>query len=232
MVPARASHCAGMGAQRIGQAGRGRPHDGNARPSAKGNVRRCAYAAQDAAAEGVAVRVGIVGATGQVGTVMRRILKPSGTSRSTELRLFASARSAGTVPGRRDGGGRGDRRLHRPGHRAVLGGRRDVEGAGREGRRAGRGRDRQLLRVAQGPRGPAGRLRGEPARDRGPPQGHHRQPELHDDGRDAGAAPAARGGGSGGAGRRHVPGGVRLRPGGRGGAARPGRRRSSPTPTS
>jgi len=42
------------------------------------------------------VRVGIVGATGQVGTVMRRIL----TERNfpvTELRLFASARSAGTI---------------------------------------------------------------------------------------------------------------------------------------
>ncbi|MEW1603807.1 aspartate-semialdehyde dehydrogenase [Streptomyces sp. NPDC093808] len=41
------------------------------------------------------MRVGIVGATGQVGTVMRRIL----TERNfpvTELRLFASARSAGT----------------------------------------------------------------------------------------------------------------------------------------
>ncbi|MFJ3665186.1 aspartate-semialdehyde dehydrogenase [Streptomyces sp. NPDC090106] len=42
------------------------------------------------------MRVGIVGATGQVGTVMRRIL----TERNfpvTELRLFASARSAGSV---------------------------------------------------------------------------------------------------------------------------------------
>ncbi|MEU6478813.1 aspartate-semialdehyde dehydrogenase [Streptomyces sp. NPDC047017] len=42
------------------------------------------------------MRVGIVGATGQVGTVMRRIL----TERDfpvTGLRLFASARSAGTV---------------------------------------------------------------------------------------------------------------------------------------
>ncbi|MEU5090939.1 aspartate-semialdehyde dehydrogenase [Streptomyces sp. NPDC021356] len=42
------------------------------------------------------MRVGIVGATGQVGTVMRRIL----TERDfpvTALRLFASARSAGTV---------------------------------------------------------------------------------------------------------------------------------------
>ncbi len=46
--------------------------------------------------EGVTVRIGIVGATGQVGTVMRRIL----TERDfpvTELRLFASARSAGTI---------------------------------------------------------------------------------------------------------------------------------------
>ncbi len=44
--------------------------------------------------KGVVVRIGIVGATGQVGTVMRRIL----TERNfpvDELRLFASARSAG-----------------------------------------------------------------------------------------------------------------------------------------
>ncbi|MFH0180443.1 aspartate-semialdehyde dehydrogenase [Streptomyces cacaoi] len=42
------------------------------------------------------MRVGIVGATGQVGTVMRRILKERDFP-VTELRLFASARSAGTV---------------------------------------------------------------------------------------------------------------------------------------
>jgi len=42
------------------------------------------------------VRVGIVGATGQVGTVMRRILVERNFP-TTELRLFASARSAGTV---------------------------------------------------------------------------------------------------------------------------------------
>jgi aspartate-semialdehyde dehydrogenase len=42
------------------------------------------------------VRVGIVGATGQVGTVMRRILKERAFP-VTELRLFASARSAGSV---------------------------------------------------------------------------------------------------------------------------------------
>ncbi|MFE2420986.1 aspartate-semialdehyde dehydrogenase [Streptomyces hokutonensis] len=47
------------------------------------------------------MRVGIVGATGQVGTVMRRILVERAAFNSlgptTELRLFASARSAGTV---------------------------------------------------------------------------------------------------------------------------------------
>jgi len=42
------------------------------------------------------VRVGIVGATGQVGTVMRRILVEREFP-VTELRLFASARSAGSV---------------------------------------------------------------------------------------------------------------------------------------
>ncbi|MCW8380064.1 aspartate-semialdehyde dehydrogenase [Streptomyces justiciae] len=42
------------------------------------------------------MKVGIVGATGQVGTVMRRILVERDFP-VTELRLFASARSAGTV---------------------------------------------------------------------------------------------------------------------------------------
>lgn len=42
------------------------------------------------------MRVGIVGATGQVGTVMRKILKDRDFP-TRELRLFASARSAGSV---------------------------------------------------------------------------------------------------------------------------------------
>ena len=42
------------------------------------------------------MKVGIVGATGQVGTVMRRILVERDFP-VTELRLFASARSAGTI---------------------------------------------------------------------------------------------------------------------------------------
>ena len=44
------------------------------------------------------------------------------------------------------------------------------------------------------PEVPLDRLRGEPGRARGRRQGHHRQPELHHDGRDAGAqGPARRG---------------------------------------
>ncbi|MEO7430138.1 MAG: aspartate-semialdehyde dehydrogenase, partial [Acidimicrobiales bacterium] len=42
------------------------------------------------------MRVGIVGATGQVGSVMREILAERKFP-VTELRLFASARSAGTT---------------------------------------------------------------------------------------------------------------------------------------
>ena len=42
------------------------------------------------------VRIGIVGATGQVGTVMREILQERGFPAS-EVRFFASARSAGTT---------------------------------------------------------------------------------------------------------------------------------------
>ena len=44
----------------------------------------------------------------------------------------------------------------------------------------------------------------------GGPQGHHRQPQLHDDGRDAGAQAAARRGRAGAAGRGDLPGRLRL----------------------
>ena len=43
------------------------------------------------------------------------------------------------------------------------------------------------------------------------PQGHHRQPELHDHGRDAGAQAAARRGRAGPDRRQHLPGGLRQR---------------------
>ena len=67
------------------------------------------------------------------------------------------------------------------------------------------------LGLADGPRRPAGRQRGQPGRCRRGPQGHHRQPQLHDDGRDAGAQAAARRGRPGPARRQHLPGGLRQR---------------------
>jgi aspartate-semialdehyde dehydrogenase len=56
----------------------------------------CPQASHGRSNEGVPVRVGIVGATGQVGTVMRRILAEREFP-VTELRLFASSRSAGST---------------------------------------------------------------------------------------------------------------------------------------
>ena len=84
---------------------------------------------------------------------------------ATSVRFFASARSQGKkLPFRgqeievedaetADPSG--------PGHRAVLRGRDDVAGAGAAVRRGGRGRHRQLVGVAQGPRRAAGGQRGQ-----------------------------------------------------------------------
>ncbi len=115
------------------------------------------------------MRVGIVGATGQVGTVMRRIL----TERDfpvTELRLFASARSAGTVL---DGVTVEDASTaDYTGLDIVLfsaGGATSKALARRSPRR--RRGDRQLLGLAQGPGRAAGGVRGEPARVASRPKG-------------------------------------------------------------
>ena len=78
------------------------------------------------------------------------------------LRLGALAGQEAAVPRPGDRGrGRRDRRPGRPGHRAVLRGRDDVARAGAAVRRGGRGRHRQLVGVAQGPRRAAGGQRGE-----------------------------------------------------------------------
>ena len=75
------------------------------------------------------MRVGVVGATGQVGGVMRRLLAERAFP-VDEIRYFASARSAGTtLPwGDEDDHGRGrrDRRPVRARHRPVLGRRHGV----------------------------------------------------------------------------------------------------------
>ena len=144
----------------------------------------------------------------------------------TEVRFFASARSAG----RRLPWGDGeivvedtdtadftglDLALFSNGKAASLATAPKVAAAGAH-------RDRQLLRLADGPRRAAGRLRGQ-SRGRDPAaEGHHRQPELHHDGGDAGARAAAPGGRTGTAAGRDLPGRLRLRRRGRGRARRPG----------
>ena len=105
----------------------------------------------------MAINLGIVGATGQVGVAMRQILEERGFP-VDEIRFFASARSAGKVlpfagRGRRRRGRR-DRRPGRARHRALLRGRDHLARAGAEVRRRRRDRRRQLLRVPQGPRVP------------------------------------------------------------------------------
>ena len=160
------------------------------------------------------VRLGVVGATGQVGGVMRTLLAERNFP-FTELRLFASARSAGPhPPGRRPRHRRRGRRDRRPvgaRHRPVLGRGHLVAGARTPVRGGRRHRGRQLLGVADGPRGTAGRQRGEPARARSIPKGIVANPELHHDGRHAGAQAVARRSGARPADRVDVPGGQRGR---------------------
>ena len=150
-------------------------------------------------------------------------------SRRPAVRFFASARSQGKkLPFRGQEIEVEDAETAdpaRPGHRGVLRGRDDVAGAGAAVRRRGRDRHRQLVGVAQGPRRAAGGQRGQLRRDaRNRPERHHRQPELHDHGRDAGAQAAARRGRAGADDRVDVPGGVRQRAGRRAGAVRSGPR--------
>jgi hypothetical protein len=94
------------------------------------------------------INIGVVGATGQVGTVVRQLLEERDFPIAS-IRFFASARSAGTtIPFKgaeivvEDTGAR---------RRDLLRGGDPLQGAGtaiRGGRRHGR---RQLLRLAHGP---------------------------------------------------------------------------------
>ena len=179
------------------------------------------------------MRVGVFGATGQVGGVMRALLAERQFPVS-DVRFFASARSAGrTLPwqGDRDPGrGHRHRRLLRPRPGPVLQRQDRVPGHRPQGRCRRRDRDRQLLGLADGSRGPAGRLRGQPDRRPPPAQGDHRQPQLHDHGRDAGAGPAAPGRPARPPPGRDLPGRVRVRRRRGGRARRPGEGRWSTRP--
>ena len=176
-------------------------------------------------------RVAVVGATGAVGRAMRSILAERDFP-VKQLVALATAKSAGMKLDYRGdevicqeltpdsfkgidlalfsaGGGTSlEVRPHRP--------RRRLRGGG------------QLLRLAHGPRRPAGGARGQPRRRR-LAQGHHRQPQLlhHPDG--GGDEAAARRSPHHPGGRLHLSGGVRHRSQGhqRAGAAdrqAPGRR--------
>ena len=162
---------------------------------------------------------------------------PSATSRSPSIRYFASARSAGThaALARRRGRGRG-RRHRRPAgldialFSAGASTSRDAGAALRRRRRA-----RSSTTPPRGAGTPTSRwssARSTPARSRQAPQGDHRQPQLHDDGRDAGAQAAARRGRAGPAGRLDLPGGLRQRAGRRRRARQAGARRWSTGPPS
>ena len=139
--------------------------------------------------------VAVVGATGAVGRVMREILAersfPVG-----QLRLMASERSAGTVLSTGFGGIEvEDLATADPSGIDIAlfsaGGDRSRQYAPRV-RRGRRHRHRQLVGLPDGPRGSPRRGRRQ-QRGRLQAPGHHRQPQLHDDGADDGGGPAAPG---------------------------------------
>ena len=139
--------------------------------------------------------IGIVGATGQVGGVMRAVLaeRDFPVDELRLLRLGPVGRSH--LPWRRRRG----RRSRTPATADFAG--LDIAlfsaGGADLAARSPRGSprpapivDRQLVGLAHGPRRAAGRARGQRPRPRLDPQGHRRQPQLHDDGGHAGAQAA------------------------------------------
>ena len=112
-----------------------------------------------------------------------------------DIRFFASARSAGASC--RGGAARSSWRTPPP--PTSPGSTSPCSPTGRPRRcelrpavaAAGADRGRQLLGLADGPGRTARGRGGEPTTRSDPPQGHRRQPQLHDDGRDAGARAAA-----------------------------------------
>ena len=177
------------------------------------------------------VNIGVVGATGQVGQVMRKLLEERDFP-ADEVRFFASARSAG-------------KKLEFRGQEIEV---EDAETADPSGLDIALFSAGATMSRVQAPRfAAAGAVvvdnssawRKDPdvplvvsevnfaARCRKPssvPEGHHRQPELHHHGRDAGAQAAARRGWPDADDRLDLPGGFGQRAGRRRGAVRPGQR--------
>ena len=113
-----------------------------------------------------------------------------------EMRYFASARSAGTtLPWKGTDIVVEDAAIADPSGLDIAlfsAGAHLVTRTRAEVRRRRGDRDRQLLRVPHGSRGAARRRRGQRCAGAEPAEGHHRQPQLHHDGRDAGAQAVAR----------------------------------------
>ncbi len=162
------------------------------------------------------MRIAIVGATGQVGGVMRAVLAERQFP-VDELRLLASSRSAG----RRLRWGDTEIEVEDAATADWSGldialfsaGGADLARAGSARGRRRRHRHRQLVGVAHGSRRAARGARGQRPRPRRDPQGHRRQPQLHDHGRHAGAQAARSRGRPAYARREHLPGRVGRGPG-------------------
>ena len=173
------------------------------------------------------VAIGVVGATGQVGQVMRTLLDERDFP-ATTVRFFASARSQG-------------RKLPFRGQEIEV---EDAETADPTGLDIALFSAGKTMSLVQAPRFAAAGVtvidnssawRKDPdvplvvsevnfARDaHRPTQGHHRQPELHHHGGDAGAQGAARRSPAGAHGGLDLSSGIRQRPGrgGRTGRAGP-----------
>ena len=165
------------------------------------------------------VSIGVVGATGQVGQVMRSLLDERDFP-ATSVRFFASARSQG-------------RKLPFRGQEIEV---EDAETADPTGLDIAVFSAGATMSRVQAPRFAAAGVTvidnssawrkdeqvplvvSEVNFDgmfeaRGASEGHHRQPELHDDGRDAGAQGAARRGAAGASGGVELSSRVRHRPG-------------------
>jgi aspartate-semialdehyde dehydrogenase len=141
------------------------------------------------------MRVGVFGATGQVGQVMRALLEERDFPLD-EVRFFSSAKSAGrTIPFKgKDVTVEDTATADFSGLDIATDVRRrhHVARVRPQGRRRSARPSSTTRRPGARTRRAAGRQRGQPRGRDQPAQGHHRQPELHHHGRDAGAQAAAR----------------------------------------
>ena len=174
---------------------------------------------------GMSYKVAVVGATGNVGREMLSVLAerqfPGAGGGGAGLHPLGRHRR---VVRRFDAQGEGARlfRFRRHRHLPDVGGRGGVEGMVAKDRRRGCHRDRQLLAMAHGPRGPPDRARSERGRAGwGHKEGHRRQPQLLDSAAGRGAETAARRGHHQAGDRINLPVGVRRRQGGDGRTFRP-----------